>query len=214
MRRGAQVGTLGVNEQGAATDGIVLDHGNGVVIYPAPDSVYAVSTMVLFLDFDGVLHPDAAFLVKGRPTLKTTGELFMWAPLLVELLADLPEVQIVLSTSWARALTFDRARRWLPQELHSRVIGSTWHSAMSVNREGLRNLATWWDEATRYQQIKRYAGRAGLSNWVAIDDQPEGWGADDLDKLVHTNCETGLSDPAALALLAARLEGLRKPEPC
>ena len=84
----------------------------------------------------------------------------------------------------------------------------------SYRRAGLRNLATWWDEATRYQQIKRYAGRAGLSNWVAIDDQPEGWGADDLDKLVHTNCETGLSDPAALALLAARLEGLRKPEPC
>jgi hypothetical protein len=35
---------------------------------------------ILFLDFDGVLHSDAAFLVKGRPTFKTGGELFMWAP--------------------------------------------------------------------------------------------------------------------------------------
>lgn len=170
--------------------------------------------MILFLDFDGVLHPDAAFLVKGRPTLKAEGELFMWAPLLIKTLSDFPEVQIVLSTSWARELSFSRARRWLPEELAARVIGSTWHSAMLFKREDFRSLSTWWDEATRYQQIKRYAGRAGLSDWVAIDDQPEGWGADDLDKLVHTNSNTGLSDPAVLTLLAARLEGFRKSEPC
>jgi hypothetical protein len=130
------------------------------------------------------------------------------------MLADFPEVQIVLSTSWARELSFSRARRWLPEELRARVIGSTWHSAMSFKREGFRSLATSWDEATRYQQIKRYAGRAGLSDWVAIDDQPEGWGVDDLDKLVHTHSETGLADPVVLALLAARLEVLRKSEPC
>lgn len=170
--------------------------------------------VILFLDFDGVLHPDAAFLVKGRPTLKAEGELFMWAPLLIKTLADFPEVQIVLSTSWARELSFSRARRWLPGELRARVVGSTWHSAMSFKRDGFRGLSAWWDEATRYQQIKRYAGRAGLTDWVAIDDQPEGWGADDLDKLVHTHSETGLSDRVVLALLAARLEVLRKSEPC
>jgi hypothetical protein len=102
----------------------------------------------------------------------------------------------------------------LQGEVRARVVGSTWHSAMSFKREGFRSLATWWDEATRYQQIRRYAGRAGLSDWVAIDDQPEGWGVDDLDKLVHTHSETGLSDPVVLALLAARLEVLRKSEAC
>lgn len=170
--------------------------------------------MILFLDFDGVLHPDAAYLVKGRPTLKAEGELFMWAPLLVDVLADLPEVQIVLSTSWARELSFTRARRWLPFELRSRVIGATWHSAMSFKREGFRSLATWWDEATRYQQIKRYAGRAGLADWVAIDDQPEGWGVDDAGKLVHTNGDTGLSDPYIRALLATRLQGAMRSRSC
>lgn len=90
----------------------------------------------------------------------------------------------------------------------------TWHSAMSFRCEGFRSLSTRWEEATRYQQIKRRAGRAGLTDWIATDDQPEGWGADDLDKLVHTNSETGLSDPQVLALLAARLEGFRRSEPC
>jgi hypothetical protein len=170
--------------------------------------------VILFLDYDGVLHPDSAFLVKGRPTLKAEGELFMWAPLLVEALADFPEVQIVLSTSWVRELSFSRARRWLPEALRTRVVGSTWHSAMSFKHDGFRSLSTWWDEATRYQQIKRYASRAGLTDWVAIDDQPEGWGADDLDKLVHTRSETGLSDPVVLALLEARLEVLRKSKVC
>jgi len=163
--------------------------------------------MILFLDFDGVLHPDAAFLVKGRPTLKSEGELFMWAPLLIDVLVDFPEVQVVLSTSWARELSFSRACRWLPDELRGRVIGATWHSAMSFKRDGFRSLSNWWDEATRYQQIKRYVGRAGLVDWVAVDDQPEGWGVDDLDKLVQTNSDTGLSDPSMLALLAARLGG-------
>lgn len=76
---------------------------------------------------------------------------------------------------------------------------------MSFKREGFRTFATWWDEATRYQQIKRYAGRAGLVNWVAVDDQPEGWGEEDLGKLVQTCSDTGLSDSRGLALLAARL---------
>ena len=58
---------------------------------------------------------------------------------------------------------------------------------MSFKRDGFHSLATWWDEATRYQQIKRYAGRAGLTDWVAIDDQPDGWVADDLGKPVHTH---------------------------
>lgn len=66
--------------------------------------------MILFLDFDGVLHSDAAYLVNGRPTLKAEGELMMWVPLLEDALADFPEVQIVLSTSWARELSFSRAR--------------------------------------------------------------------------------------------------------
>jgi hypothetical protein len=163
--------------------------------------------MILFLDFDGVLHPDAAYLVKGRPTLRGDGELFMWTPLLTDLLADFPAVQIVLSTSWARELSFSRARRWLPEPIRARVIGSTWHSSMAFHPDGFRvpTGLTWWDTATRYQQIKRYADRAGLADWVALDDQPEGWGADDRDKLVHTCGDTGLSDPRVLSLLAARL---------
>lgn len=154
--------------------------------------------MILFLDFDGVLHPDAVYLERGRPVLRAEGELFMWSGLLIDALASHPEVRIVLSTSWAREFGFTRARRYLPAGLRSRVIGATWHSAMA-NDDEFRPLGreTWWDQATRYEQIKRWAKRASVQDWIAIDDQPEGWEKIDRDRLVLTDSSHGLSAPSA-----------------
>jgi hypothetical protein len=159
--------------------------------------------MILFLDFDGVLHPDAAYLERGRPVLRAEGALFMWAGLLVDALAAHPEVEIVLSTSWARELRFTRARDYLPTELRSRVIGATWHSAMASD-ERYRGLGrvTWWDQATRYQQIRRYLDRAHTTRWIAIDDQPDGWAERDRGRLVQTDSALGLSAPLARLRLA------------
>lgn len=162
--------------------------------------------MILFLDYDGVLHPDAAYIEKGRPVLRAEGEFFMWAPLLVDILADHPHVRVVLSTSWVRILRFDRARQRLPAELARRVIGSTWHSTMARHPEGVHKIyPTWWDESTRYAQIKRYVDRAGLTRWLAIDDHDEGWAEEDRDCLIHTQSETGISTPDILAHLHTKL---------
>ena len=35
--------------------------------------------MLIYLDFDGVLHPDEVYVVKGKIVLKSEGALFMWA---------------------------------------------------------------------------------------------------------------------------------------
>ena len=163
--------------------------------------------MILFLDFDGVLHPDEVWLTNGRLKLEGDGHLFMWAGLLADVLNDFPSIQIVLSTSWARQFGYSRAKKHLPPGLRNRVIGATWHSSMG-KQDGLNrpHAVTWWDAATRYEQIKRYAVRAKQTDWIAIDDQPEGWRADDRDKLVQTNSDTGLSDPAMVALLVSHLQ--------
>lgn len=70
--------------------------------------------MILFLDYDGVLHPVDAYLEKGRPVLRAEGELFMWAPLLIGTLTEHPHVRIVLSTSWVRELRFNLLRHGYP----------------------------------------------------------------------------------------------------
>lgn len=158
--------------------------------------------MILFLDFDGVLHPDAAYLEEGCPVLRADGELFMWTPHLVEALAPYPNVQIVLSTSWVQVRGFTRARDALPEALSKRVIGATWHSAMQGGGWGGGGMPV----QTHYQEIAGYVRRAQLKRWIALDDDGEGWAKSARDKLIHTNPDKGISDPTTLTLLREKLE--------
>ncbi len=169
--------------------------------------------MLLFLDYDGVLHPDAAYLVRSRPVLQAEGELFMWAPILVELLRPYPDLKIVLSTSWVRLLGFSRARDYLPVELRSRVIGGTWHSAMGRHAEGSHRAdSNWFVASSRHDQITRYISRAGerASHWLAIDDDAEEWADSNRTRLVETDGDTGLSSPLVQSELRAKLRSLQE----
>lgn len=64
----------------------------------------------------------------------------------------------LLSTSWARNLGFQRARKGLPAKLHQRVISATRHSAMS----GSATDYIAWDNAE-------------VVSWLAIDNNAVGW---------------------------------------
>ncbi|MDO8038377.1 HAD domain-containing protein [Janthinobacterium sp. SUN137] len=164
--------------------------------------------LVLFLDFDGVLHPDATYLVRGRPILRADGHLFMWADRLITLLAHSPNVDIVLSTSWVRDLGFSRARAYLPVELQHRVVGATWHSAMGRNADGFKKSVAWWDNVSRYEQIRRWVDRADVQNWIAVDDQPSGWAVSDLSNLIQTDSDVGLSGHTSFFNLSMALQNL------
>lgn len=160
-------------------------------------------TRVLFLDFDGVLHPDAVYLSRQGPTLKAEGILFMWAPILTNLLVDFPMISLVLSTSWVRHLGYKRALAYLPVELQQRVIGATWHSSMAKNWMD-ENL---WDGKSRYDQICRYAARSRLEEWIALDDDIQGWSEDSAQRLVPCTPHLGLSASQTQAELQ---NGLKK----
>jgi len=167
------------------------------------------SRTVLFLDYDGVLHPNNVYLERRRPVLRTDGELFMWSAHLIEALESYPHIKIVLSTSWARVFGFERARNALAEPLRARVIGATWHSRMGKCRySGMRLPINWWDEASRFEQILRYVERARLEHWVAVDDQGESWSPSYRDHLIVTDPGRGIADPQALSQLHARLAAL------
>ncbi|WP_156684339.1 HAD domain-containing protein [Pseudomonas sp. Leaf127] len=159
---------------------------------------------VIFLDYDGVLHPDAVYLSKQGPSLKADGELFMWAPALVQLLEEFPSVSLVLSTSWVRHLGFKKALGYLPQSMRNKVIGATWHSSMS--REWPDEQT--WDGRTRYTQICRYASRAHLQHWLAIDDDASGWPPEAGKYLIHCVADQGLGHESTLSSLRRGLEEL------
>lgn len=157
---------------------------------------------VLYLDYDGVLHPDEAYRVRGRIVLCCEGmSLFEFAPLLAQHLEPYPDLRIILSTSWVRVLSFNEARAWLPDALASRVIGATWHSAMNQ---------FWWHSLSRYQQVSLHAKRHRIARWLAIDDDTQGWPDDSREQLVHTDPMLGIATPDTRAMLLRKLEDLSK----
>ncbi|HCF7007364.1 TPA: hypothetical protein NIJ29_004095 [Pseudomonas aeruginosa] len=157
----------------------------------------------IFLDFDGVLHPDRAYMGRKGPALTGDGDLFMWLPTLEKVLADFPQCEIVLSTNWVRMLGFKRACKYLPEKISGRVVGATWHSAITRDPE----LLNWWDTATRYEQICRYVASTQIENWVAIDDDVEGWPDVSLSRLVACKPQLGLGELDAAMRLREILTG-------
>jgi hypothetical protein len=162
--------------------------------------------MIIFLDFDGVLHPDAVFRPRNKPIeLRAEGELMMHAHHLTKILSKYPEIKIVLSTSWVRELGFDRTLKKMPADLASRVIGATWHKHMRAN--GKENDPFNW--LNRFQQIHRHVIRNGVKNWLAIDDLHSGtedWPQEFAQHLVQTDAEKGLGCTEKQQELKRKLE--------
>ncbi len=162
--------------------------------------------MILFLDFDGVLHDSEVYAENRRtPVLRSLDperSLFEYAPLLIEALEEHPDIQIVLSTSWVPCLSFNVSKRHLPKELQRRVIGATYH------RHAFRERQTWF-YFPRYEQIEFYVLRHQLKHWIALDDDDVCWPAEKRHHLVHCpDPARGLSAPGVLEELKVRLREL------
>ena len=163
----------------------------------------------LFLDYDGVLHADDVYRNKSGIALKSGGTLFEHAHILavaIEHFSDnfsaqkntqknepYPEINIVLSTSWVRELGFERAKKYLPPSLQSRVTGATYHSSFELD-DGLQMP---WVLLNRYEQIARHVMKHNIKDWLAVDNDNEGWPSTLNHRLVHTNDDLGLGDLAA-----------------
>jgi hypothetical protein len=121
------------------------------------------TTPTLFVDFDGTLHVGNAYIDENDEISLDTGRpLLEFAELVVELLAPYPEVEIVLTTSWARRLPAEHVIAYLPPELRPRVVGTT------SNIKPRRSYVL--DGSERTHIITSYAYGKRLKHWLAIDD--------------------------------------------
>ena len=101
---------------------------------------------ILFLDFDGVLHP----------TTSPSHLLFLKAPLLADLLENNP-CKIVISSSWRFHHDLESIKAFLPKTLSHLIQDIT----------GKPHMGIW----PRYNEIKNYMiDRKILANWRALDD--------------------------------------------
>lgn len=157
---------------------------------------------VLYLDFDGVLHPSEVYLKNGAPTLICTdpdASLFCWVPILENILSDFSHIQIRLSTSWVRVKSFDYAKLQLPESIQERVTGGTFHRHLNK-----LEFESW----TRFQQIKADAHRQGIIRWIAIDDDSFGWPQEEWHRLVKTDGDHGLLEGRVQRSLREKLKWL------
>lgn len=167
----------------------------------------AAGPSVLYLDFDGVLHPDAVYRHPKRGIFLDAAQapgrwLFEWADVLIEALEPYPQVRIVLSTSWVRVLGYSRARASLPQRLSERVVGATFHSRVHRFAERPFRLGI----PARGVEVSRDAHRRAPLEWVAVDDAREGWAAWDLERIVFCDPSAGLGDPETARRLNQTLQ--------
>jgi hypothetical protein len=162
--------------------------------------------VILFLDFDGVLHQDAVFRPHNRPLeLRAEGTLMMHSFILEKILSDFPAVDLVLSTSWVRELGYQRTLKKIPESLRQRVKGATWHKAM---RQGGIDPFSYWN---RFEQIHSHVRRNGIKQWIALDDLhsgEEGWPEEHRQHLVLCRHEIGIADPAVQAELRQKLRSI------
>jgi hypothetical protein len=155
--------------------------------------------LVLYLDFDGVLHHENVYWHPKRGAYiqaEARYTLFQNTPLLEQLLAPYPDIKIVLSTSWVGVYSCAKAAKRLPPSLRERVIGATFHSEMDRDpfNEAPRGMRVWSDVVRRRPK-----------DWIALDDDYLHWPKWCLDKYVKTNEHEGISDPVVFAEIERKL---------
>lgn len=162
--------------------------------------------IVLYLDFDGVLHPEDVWRRPGYGPYVATPPghvVFEHAGLLAHCLEPYPAVRIVLSTSWVRVFrSVGKVARRLPLDLRERVIGATFHSRMdpALFQALPRGVQVWGDVCRRRPEM-----------WLALDDDDSGWPTVCRDRLVRTDPVLGISSPKVLVDLQARLAAMHRP---
>ncbi len=138
--------------------------------------------MILFLDFDGVLHP--------APT--TGGDQFVHVPRLESVLRDFPDVQIVISSMW-RSDGIDACRSHFSEDIAKRIIGGTpWTDTLAYAPDSEFILGV-----VRHTEIQMWIEQnAYIGPWVALDDSWREF-PDPCAELVRCEVEVGLNERVA-----------------
>lgn len=159
---------------------------------------YGQGMSILYLDFDGVLHTQDCYEVPRQgPYVNPPHRLFEHEGVLVNCLAQHPDVRIVLSTSWVRVKGFSYTLKRLGPSLRSRVIGATYHSSMDARS---------FSHMPRGLQILQDVVRRQPAWWIALDDDGLDWPIAYARHLVATDGDLGLSKAGTVTELAHLLE--------
>lgn len=145
--------------------------------------------MILFLDFDGVLHP----VFPRRELPDEENQLFSFLPRLEGVLRDFPEFKIVIASSWRENRSWENVIKAFSQDISARIIGAT---------PVLKSKEPPYPKHPRYEEILDYLNINNLATarWVALDDDPEIYPPTCQNLIL---CSDGFRDAEEAALRAA-----------
>ena len=129
--------------------------------------------MILFLDFDGVLHP------KGAGQKRFTNLTLFEATMREKILAH---VQIVISSTWRTAYGLEKLRDFFAHDIGERIISTT---------STLRSYATSFE---RGEECQARANKNSVAEWVALDDDLEGFSRTLRSRLVLCDGAIGFTE--------------------
>ncbi|HXD39821.1 MAG TPA: HAD domain-containing protein [Ramlibacter sp.] len=147
---------------------------------------------ILFLDFDGVTHPDPC----------QAGRQFRRLPLIEEVLREFEACRIVISSSWRVVHRLDEMRGYFAADMRRRVIDVTPACcgpdgqpdfALSAHRQW--ECEAWLSEKGHLLLPNRDVGAA----WLAIDDRDD-WFRPGCGNLLVTDATTGFGPDDAVRL--------------
>ena len=135
---------------------------------------------IIFLDFDGVLHPDGVAKFSRLPVLE-------------RFLVEMPDAEVVVSSTWREDHTLDQLRDIFSPPLRSRITGVT------------PSLDDGYDLGGRQSEILTYLANEGLSDtnccWIALDDNAMFF-EDSCQNLVLTDSSIGFTEQEGEQLIA------------
>lgn len=150
-------------------------------------------TPTLFLDFDGVLHPEYC----------TPAFHFIQLPALEKLLHEHLHVQIVISSTWRLQFEFENILARFSPDIAKRIVGST--PVFSSLTHVPDRLIGYPRHAECWAWQREHRGAS--DDWIALDDRP--WLFYPLcPQLIQVNGSSGLDDDV-LRQLSGRLDQYR-----
>ena len=137
-------------------------------------------TRIVFLDLDGVLRRKDAPLYELEPGLVARFE---------QAARAIPDLQIVISSSWREAFGLDEIREHFAVGIAARIVGIT--PSVAVR-----------DDFDRHREVLAYLKRRHPGEdvrWLAIDDDPENYrpGA----PVILLDCNVGFDEAAAAEMI-------------
>lgn len=137
-------------------------------------------SIIIFLDFDGVSHPEPC----------QQEQLFCYLARIEDVLREYPMAEIVISSSWRDEYSLEQLRAFFAPDMGARVVGitpsiknpsSTWLPGQVPEFEREWEIETWLKE-----------NRSWDTPWLAIDDRPY-WFRPNSTNLLRTHSHTGFT---------------------